>query len=720
MQPSRPVNTPGPPGEYITKTHVPVLKEHSMDNGPNGVPEYVGPAELQEIANNNNKRVRQTGDATPLVVGHTVDGDPEDEQPEIVGYATNFYVAPLFETGQMALHADFHIRREERDRVNKFFPRRSVEYWPRRREIDPISLLGATTPEQDLGLIQFSRNGRRYERASVGGREVIRYNRRGDTEYGYRLIFEDASRPILRKNVPTNMTERPHQYAKKKQDDDCRSCQCSDRGCPCCKGKCKSQALMFVHRTDMDDAEGTPMCEGCAADALDSGVFQEGHSLASVQRKKQSPFKPNNMSESPKRNQRMAGHSYPTPQYVTLPYRTNGSANGNNSGPRRYAMGGMDGGAGDVPDEATARMVEAVLQSAPIQELVQNGQQTKSQLDEIMQLLQSQQGGPADEQGGGGMPPEQMGGGEQGPPPEGGEEEGAGGPAEEARWMHEPHDGGTAEAHDGPPEQYMDGEDEDPEQYAENGYGASQYATDGDYTMDDDEESAAVKPHGEARRYDASYASADNDYIPSQYYKPRAGHMGGHHGGIHPGSKRRHSRATAEGATQQHAQQPQRTKSQFDLYMESLRGGDEKVRYSRLEQMVKQQQEQLRELALDKRRYAREKALRDLQLEGVEMEVAEEMERTLPLDDAQFAKEVAHIKVRFRRDTTAIGVIRTTDFPSANGQPPRPPEATMSHDEVVKYSRRLGDTMMQLKRKNPEVSDAELTAMARTQLQKTG
>ncbi len=52
-------------------------------------------------------------------------------------------------------------------------------------------------------------------------------------------------------------------------------CQCVDRGCPHCKGGCPDKATVIVYRSDMDDANGTPMCDDCANDAIDSGVFTD-------------------------------------------------------------------------------------------------------------------------------------------------------------------------------------------------------------------------------------------------------------------------------------------------------------------------------------------------------------------------------------------------------------------------------------------------------------
>jgi hypothetical protein len=50
-------------------------------------------------------------------------------------------------------------------------------------------------------------------------------------------------------------------------------CECADGGCPCCHGNCEREATVVLYRADMEDATGTPLCEGCADDAMDSGLF---------------------------------------------------------------------------------------------------------------------------------------------------------------------------------------------------------------------------------------------------------------------------------------------------------------------------------------------------------------------------------------------------------------------------------------------------------------
>ena len=52
-----------------------------------------------------------------------------------------------------------------------------------------------------------------------------------------------------------------------------RTCECSDTKCPHCNGGCPDKATYICRRVDMEDETGTLMCEDCASDAMESGVF---------------------------------------------------------------------------------------------------------------------------------------------------------------------------------------------------------------------------------------------------------------------------------------------------------------------------------------------------------------------------------------------------------------------------------------------------------------
>jgi len=150
--------------DMIVKHHVPILDEHELKDNKGNVVIRLDKDKLQEIVNTNNTRMSNTGDEIPLVIGHTKDDAPESEQPEIVGYATNLKVEPFFKTGRKCITATFKFFKNTVDKVRNF-PRRSIELWLSDYKIDPISLLGATTPERDLGLLRLSKNGvKKYQR----------------------------------------------------------------------------------------------------------------------------------------------------------------------------------------------------------------------------------------------------------------------------------------------------------------------------------------------------------------------------------------------------------------------------------------------------------------------------------------------------------------------------------------------------------------------------
>ena len=138
---------------------VPVLKEgiiYYEDDDGNRHPFKVTPEYLNRLCTNMNRRFEKTGDMSPLVLGkHTDPKAPAHEQPETVGFAYNWRVIDF--NGVKAAAPKFLYNKEDYDKCKKF-QRRSSEVWLGKAEIDPISLLGATTPEQDLGLVYLNRH----------------------------------------------------------------------------------------------------------------------------------------------------------------------------------------------------------------------------------------------------------------------------------------------------------------------------------------------------------------------------------------------------------------------------------------------------------------------------------------------------------------------------------------------------------------------------------
>ncbi len=57
-------------------------------------------------------------------------------------------------------------------------------------------------------------------------------------------------------------------------------CECHDRGCPTHPGHfCEAGGSVRVYRIDVEDETGTYMCDECATDAIDSGVFADDEML---------------------------------------------------------------------------------------------------------------------------------------------------------------------------------------------------------------------------------------------------------------------------------------------------------------------------------------------------------------------------------------------------------------------------------------------------------
>lgn len=180
--------------EFIIVHRVPILDEHQLhvkadpvENKPARIID-IDERLLTRLAANNNRNIHETGDWVPLTEGHTTDDAPEHSQPEILGYADQFHVGPLFETGRKALLARFRISKDpEKLKKAKNLPRRSVELWLDREEVNPISLLGATAPERNLGLLRLQRM------FQVG---QLLTNRNSFRDQSGKLVFKQSRHPL--------------------------------------------------------------------------------------------------------------------------------------------------------------------------------------------------------------------------------------------------------------------------------------------------------------------------------------------------------------------------------------------------------------------------------------------------------------------------------------------------------------------------------------------
>lgn len=180
------------PVQWVEKHDVAVYDAHIIVDRETGQEHTVDREKLQAIADRMNQRYQSTGEESPIVVGHTRDGKPEWEQPPIVGYAHDFYVQDNPKAGHPFLYArryklypksqvgDRELTAEE---VMRYYPRRSPEVWLTRNEIDPLALLGATTPMRDLGLVRNSKSADKSKHS-----KPLKYSIAGSNNMDYSAI----------------------------------------------------------------------------------------------------------------------------------------------------------------------------------------------------------------------------------------------------------------------------------------------------------------------------------------------------------------------------------------------------------------------------------------------------------------------------------------------------------------------------------------------------
>lgn len=158
MKPTNPLN----PADFTVAQPVAVVDTFEMSNDDGSFTTTIDERFIDRLCENMNAREAATGDLCPFVIGHTPPAgqrvtDEEGENP-VVGFARNWRKETLGNTGRFCAVVDPWIFNDDVARVKKL-PRRSCEVWIKRCEVDPISLLGSSTPARDLGLMKFDRNG---------------------------------------------------------------------------------------------------------------------------------------------------------------------------------------------------------------------------------------------------------------------------------------------------------------------------------------------------------------------------------------------------------------------------------------------------------------------------------------------------------------------------------------------------------------------------------
>lgn len=107
--------------------------------------------------------LEKAGNVCPLILGHldlSKKGREDDKTPQ-VGLVRNWKKAEVEFVGPVVL-ADYWFRKDKLADVKEHcgdLIRWSADIWLKHKEIDPVSLLGPTTPARRLGTIQLTRDG---------------------------------------------------------------------------------------------------------------------------------------------------------------------------------------------------------------------------------------------------------------------------------------------------------------------------------------------------------------------------------------------------------------------------------------------------------------------------------------------------------------------------------------------------------------------------------
>ena len=95
---------------------------------------------LRKIIDACNRRIEETGDTPPIIDRHTSE-DPNDPEPDILGYADNFRLGTLGnKIKRKAIYATLNIHKDKWSKARNL-RRRSIELWPD-MVVDPVVLHG--------------------------------------------------------------------------------------------------------------------------------------------------------------------------------------------------------------------------------------------------------------------------------------------------------------------------------------------------------------------------------------------------------------------------------------------------------------------------------------------------------------------------------------------------------------------------------------------------
>lgn len=193
------VKKPREEGDYLVWDDVPVWKEH-ISPDEDRIPFDANA--LERVAQRCNDRIEETGDFTPITLRHT--SDDRDVDPPVIGMAGPYKVGRYGRKNpKTTIFAKLRIHKRYAAIAGRY-PRLSVEYWAKKSDptngfFDPISLLGAETPELDLGQWNLDNDDlKRYHRQKHNGMICRRYEMSspaGGNTFAPGLVGDDEDQP---------------------------------------------------------------------------------------------------------------------------------------------------------------------------------------------------------------------------------------------------------------------------------------------------------------------------------------------------------------------------------------------------------------------------------------------------------------------------------------------------------------------------------------------
>jgi len=142
------------PSEFTRVDEICVFSEHETTDRK-GQPQKYDRAALEAIVDRNNERILDTGNFTPVSLGHTSD-DPDSDDRPVLAFAGKYRLGKIGnKNSRYAIFCDEWRYKDRADQIKRL-PSRSPEVWMdpemANRFFHPIAALGSEAPRLDLGL----------------------------------------------------------------------------------------------------------------------------------------------------------------------------------------------------------------------------------------------------------------------------------------------------------------------------------------------------------------------------------------------------------------------------------------------------------------------------------------------------------------------------------------------------------------------------------------